>query len=129
MLSETSYLTAIYVYIGSAAALLLLLLWWFRRRPALAALLVLLSAALLLTPAYPRDGVSTLAPALVVAGFQLLTEGYETAMHALRPLGFMSGLAIALALLLRISVVRKRKPKPQPPQPEGENVGTPAEPA
>ena len=31
-----------------------------------------------------------MAPALIVAGFQLFTEGYEAAQHALRPLAFMS---------------------------------------
>lgn len=108
MLSESSYLMAIYVYTGAAGVALLLLLWWLRRRPALAALLVLLAAALLLTPAYPRDGVTTLAPALIVALFQFLTEGYEAAWHALRPLAFMSSLAVVLALLLRLSVFRRR---------------------
>lgn len=109
MLSEDSYLTALYVYAGAASALLLCLVWWLRRRgPGWVALLVLLAAALLLTPAYPKEGVATLAPALIVAGFQLLTDGYEAAAHALRPLGFMCGLAVVLALLLRLTVFRRR---------------------
>jgi len=74
-------------------------------------LVVLLGAALLLTPAYPKDGVDTLAPALIVASFQLLTEGFEAAGHALRPLGFMSALAVALALLLGLTVLRGRGPR------------------
>lgn len=110
MLSESSYLAAIYVYTGSAGVFLLFLIWWMRRRSAgVTALLVLLCAALLLTPAYPREGVATLAPALVVAGFQLFTEGYEAAQHALRPLGFMCGLAVLLALLLRLTLFRRRR--------------------
>lgn len=113
MLSESSYLTAIYTYCGAALLILLLLGWWLGRswRPAWAALAVLLLAALLLTPAYPREGVTTLAPALLVAAFQLLTEGPEAARHALKPLAFMSGLAVVLALLLKLLLFRKR-PEP-----------------
>ena len=109
MLSESSYLAAIYVYVGAACALLLCLLWWLRKWGAgWIALVVLLAAALLLTPAYPKAGVATLAPALIVAGFQLFTEGYEAAEHALRPLAFMSAAAVVLALLLRLLVFRRR---------------------
>jgi hypothetical protein len=112
MLSESSYLTAIYAYVGAASVMLLYLAWWLSRhwRPGWVALVVLLAAALLLTPAYPRDGVDTLAPALIVAGFQFLTYGYEAAQHALRPLAFMSGLAITVALLLRLTLFRGRRP-------------------
>ena len=42
-------------------------------------LLVLLSAALLLTPAFPQPGVDTMAPALIVAGFEFLLNGPEAA--------------------------------------------------
>ena len=110
MLSESSYLTAIYTYVGAACAILLILGWWLARhwRAGLVALVVLLSAALLLTPAYPRDGVDTLAPALIVAGFLLFTDGYAAAGHALRPLGFMSGLAVGAALLLQLTLFRRR---------------------
>lgn len=109
MLSESSYLTAMYVYIGAALLIMLYLGWWLRRHlsAATVALLVLLAGALLLTPAYPRDGVETLAPALIVAVFQWLTEGMEGARHALRPLAFTCLVAIVLALLLRFSVFRK----------------------
>ena len=125
MLSETSYLTAIYVYIGTALALLLCLAWWLRGRwrAGWIALVVLLGAALLLTPAYPKEGVSTLAPALVVAAFQVFTEGFEAADHALRPLAAMSGVAVALALLLGLTIFRRRrsrKPGKTPPGPAGQ---------
>lgn len=113
MLSESSYHTAIYVYAGSAAAMVLCLGWWLRRRwrPGWVALVVLLAAALLLTPAFPNENATTLAPALIVAGFQLATQGMDSAMHALRPLGFMSALAVVLALLLRLTVFRRRAGK------------------
>ena len=109
MLSESSYLTALYVYIGAALALMLLLGWWLRRSPGIALLAVLLCGALLLTPAYPRDGVETFAPALVVAVFQWVNEGMEAAMHALRPLAFLSLAAVVLALLLRLTLFRGRR--------------------
>ena len=108
MLSESSYLTALYVYIGAALAMMLLLGWWLRRSPGIALLAVLLCGALLLTPAYPRDGVETFAPALVVAAFQWVNEGMEAAMHALRPLAFLSLAAVVLALLLRLTLFRRR---------------------
>ena len=109
MLSESSYLTALYVYIGAALAMMLLLGWWLRRSPGIALLAVLLCGALLLTPAYPRDGVETFAPALVVAAFQWVNEGMEAAMHALRPLAFLSLAAVVLALLLRLTLFRRRR--------------------
>lgn len=117
MLSESSYLTAMYVYIGAALLIMLYLGWWLRRHlsAATVALLVLLAGALLLTPAYPRDGVETLAPALIVAVFQWLTEGMEGARHALRPLAFTCLVAIVLALLLRFSVFRKGAAKRSSP--------------
>lgn len=110
MLSESSYLTAMYAYVGAACVMLLYLAWWLSRhwRPGWVALVVLLGAALLLTPAFPREGVDTFAPALIVAGFQFLTYGYEAAEHALRPLAFMSALAIVVALFLRLTLFRGR---------------------
>ena len=124
MLSESSYMTALYVYIGAALAAMLYLAWWLSRhwRASTVALFVLLAGALLLTPAYPKEGVETLAPALVVAAFQFLTEGLDGAMHALRPLAFMCAAAVVLALLLRLSIFRntgkKSRSKPVvPPQP------------
>ena len=111
MLSESSYLTALYVYCGAAMMIVLCLAWWFGRRwpNGWVALLVLLSAALLLTPAYPRGGVDTLAPAFIVAGFQIATEGVESAQHALKPLAFACGFALILALLLKVVFLRQGK--------------------
>jgi len=111
MLDESSYLTAIYAYVGSAGVLLLYVGWWLSRhwRPSWVALVVLLMAALLLTPAYSAVETDTLAPALIVAVFEIMTTGLEGAIDALRPLVFMTGLAIVAALLLRVTVFRRRK--------------------
>ncbi|MEP4484965.1 MAG: hypothetical protein ABJ013_05000 [Halioglobus sp.] len=111
MLTEESYLAAIYVYCGAAVLALLLLVWWLRKswRPAWLVFGFLSGAALLLTPAYPQSGTDTLAPAAIVAGFQLLTDGFESAEHALRPLLFMLALAAGLTLLLRFTLLRNRR--------------------
>lgn len=108
MLTEASYHTAIYAYTGAALIALLLLVWWLRRSwgRGWRLLLLLGGAALLLTPAYPQEGVDTVAPALVVAAFQILTDGVDSAMHALRPLGVMLALAVVLTVLVRFTLLR-----------------------
>lgn len=117
MLSESSYHVALAVYLGAAGLAALWLAWWLGRRlPAgFVALIVLLCAALLMTPAYPREGVTTFAPALVVLVFQSLTEGFDSAQHALRPLVASCGAAVVLAILLRLTVLRPRRAAPKPP--------------
>ena len=112
MLDESSYLTAIYSYCGAAIAILLYMTWWLGRywRAAWVALTVLLSAALLLTPAHPNAEVSTFAPALIVAVFELLTHGPEAAWHALKPLAFMGGAAVVMAILLWLLIFRRSAP-------------------
>ena len=119
MLSDESYQLALYVYLGSAGVILLCLGWWLGRSwgAGWTLLLVLLSAALLLTPAYPNAGADTLAPAIVVAGFQLFTEGPEAAEHAFRPLGAACLVALVLAVLLRLTLFRRRRAD-APPQAE-----------
>ncbi|MDZ7781786.1 MAG: hypothetical protein U5K56_02175 [Halioglobus sp.] len=111
MLDQTSYLFAIYVYVGAACLILVCLAWWLGRRwgAAWTAFAVLLAAALLLTPAYPRPGMDTMAPALIVAGFRFFTEGYDAAGHALRPLAFMCGGAVLMSLLLGLTLLRRRR--------------------
>lgn len=117
MLTDNAYLTAIYIYVGAAIVMLMYLAWWLSRhwRPGWVTLVVLVLAALLLTPAYPESGVSTMAPALIVAAFQVATEGIGAAKHALRPLVFMSGLAVVFALLLNITLFRRRRVRKPPP--------------
>lgn len=120
MLTETSYLTAIYAYCGAAAMVCLVLAWWLWRRwrNIWVALMVTLSAALLLTPAYPQPGVDTMAPALIVAGFELLLNGPEAARHAVKPLAVACGLALVLAILLRLTLLRPRQSAPAAPEPD-----------
>lgn len=108
MLSESSYLTAIYWYTGASCIVLIYMAWWLKRHwsSGAVALVVLLLAALMLTPAYPNPDVTTFAPALIVIVFETLINGPEAAQHALKPLGIMLGAAVALALLLRLLVFR-----------------------
>lgn len=106
MLTESAYLFVICIYTGAAGLLLLYLGWMSRRLPsALVCLIVLLGAAALLTPAYPGEGVDTMAPALVVAVFQFFTQGLDAAAHAIRPLAYASGLALILSLFLWLIVL------------------------
>ncbi|MBN7798365.1 hypothetical protein [Parahaliea mediterranea] len=114
MLSEQSYHIAMAAYLGAAVLALLLTAWWLRRRwhPAWIGLLVLPGAAVLLTPAYPEAGVSTLAPAVIVAGFQWLTVDQAAAEHALRPLLAAVGLALLLALLFAVALRLRRGSPP-----------------
>lgn len=110
MLSEHAYHVALAAYLGAAVLALLLMAWWLRRswRPAWISAMVLLGGALLLTPAYPEAGISTMAPALIVAVFQWFTVGLDAAQHALRPLLAMLGGAAALSLVLGLTVLRHR---------------------
>ncbi len=118
MLTESSYLAAIYLYCGAAVATCLVLAWWLGRRlrSFWGIALLLLAAALMLTPAFPQPGVTTMAPALVVAGFELLLNGPEAAQHALKPLAIACGLALVLALLLRLTLLRPAATPPVEPE-------------
>lgn len=104
MLTETGYLVAMAVYLVAGLATCVVGARWVARRPGWRLAWFLTGAALLLTPAFPAPGVETLAPASIVAGFQLATAGIEPAMHALRPLGI--ALATAWLLALATGAVR-----------------------
>ena len=114
MLSESSYLTAIYWYTGASSIVLIYMTWWLNRHwsAGAVALTVLILAALMLTPAYPNPDVTTFAPALIVLVFETLINGPEAAQHALKPLGIMLGAALVLALLLRLLVFRPSRAAP-----------------
>ena len=110
MLTESAYLFVIWVYTGAAGLLLLYLGWLCRRLPiALLCLIVLLGAALLLTPAYPGEGVDTMAPAMVVAVFQFFTQGFDAAAHAIRPLAYACGLALIVSIFIWLIVLLRRR--------------------
>ena len=125
MLTEESYLVAMYAYIGAAGIMILYVGWWLSRhwRAGWVTLVVLLMAALLLTPAYPREGTDTLAPALVVFGFQYMTQGIHGAAHALRPLQFMCAAAAVISVLLWLVFFRRKTPSRarQPAAAQAEN--------
>ena len=109
MLSESSYLAAIYTYIGAASALLLYLAWILNRhwRSAWVALALLVCAALLFTPAYVSPNVPTMAPALIVAVFEGLINGPDAARHAIKPLLAMTAVAVAISIALRLTLFRR----------------------
>jgi hypothetical protein len=114
VLSESSYLTAIYWYTGASSIVLIYMAWWLNRHwsAAAVALTVLVLAALMLTPAYPSPEVNTFAPALIVIVFETLINGPEAAQHALKPLGVMLCIALVLALLLRLLIFRPSRTGP-----------------
>ena len=101
MLTEISYWYAIYCYVAGAFLLGFLLVYLSRswltsgwRVP-----FFLLFLSIFLTPAYPSDGVETMAPALIVAAFQFFTHGFEAAAHAFRPLALGAFFACVISLL------------------------------
>ena len=109
MLDESSYLDALYLYVGAACAFIVYMGWILKRywSAAWVSFVVLLVAALLLTPAYPSPSISTFAPALIVAIFESLINGVDAARHAIKPLMFMIGLSFVVSLLLRFTLFRK----------------------
>lgn len=109
MLDESSYLQALYLYVGAAGAFLLYMGWILKRywSAAWVCFTVLFMAALLLTPAYPEPTITTFAPALIVALFESMINGVDAARHAVKPLVFMLFLALTVSLLLRFTLFRK----------------------
>ncbi len=98
MLTAESYQTAWAIYVLAGLGLLLSLRIWLIASwsPAKSVTLLLVLAALTLTPSAPGEDASGYAPAVVVFGFELLTNGAESAMESLRAL--LASLALALAL-------------------------------
>ena len=119
MLTEGGYTAAMTAYIVSALLILLLANLWLlpRARWGLRALLTLPLAGLLLTPAYIEADADTLAPALVVTAFQLLSSGPKAAAHALQPLAVFSGVGLALGLLSFL-IALWRRPRSEEPEPD-----------
>ncbi len=113
MLSESSYHLAMGVYLAAGLLAALVFMLWARKLVggAWAFALGLLAAALLLTPAWQGADAETLAPALIVAGFEWATDSREAADHALRPLAWTCGLALAAGLLVVVLAAFRRQPK------------------
>jgi hypothetical protein len=109
VLTESSYLMAIYCYIGAAAVMLLYLLWWLPKHfsAAWTCLLLLLAAVALLTPTYATQSGDTLAPAIIVAGFTFMNDGKEAAMPILLMLGKLCGAAFAATAVLWLLFFRR----------------------
>lgn len=101
MLTAESYQMAWLAYGGATFGALLILFFWTRNWIArwLRLVLVLVLGALLLSPAHPAPDVQTWAPAIVVAGFELLTSGTEAALRPLRSVLAAEAIAVALCLL------------------------------
>ena len=102
MLTDTSYMYAIYIYLGSGFLLSVLLTYLIRHwlTSGIRVTLFLISLSVFLIPAYPADGVETMAPAVIVAAFQFFTNGIDAAAHAVRPLTLGVIFSLFLSLLL-----------------------------
>ena len=111
MLTEQGYTWGLAVY-GAAALLALFFfnLWILRgRSAALRLILCLPLATLLLTPALIEPGAGSLAPALIVAAFQWLSQGPDAAEHALRPLGLFTAVAFAIGCICALLLILLRR--------------------
>ena len=105
MLTDASYLYAISTYLLSGFLLAFLLAYFSRNwlTPSLKAPCFLIFLGIFLVPAYPGDGIETMAPALVVAAFLAFTYDFDTASHAVRPLGLGLFFSCFISLLLLVS--------------------------
>ena len=86
--------------------LLAFLLIYFSRNwlsPVLKAPCFLIFLGIFLVPAYPGDGIETMAPALVVAVFQFFIFGFDAASHAIRPLGLALFFSCFVSVILLVS--------------------------
>ncbi len=113
MLTDTSYLYAISTYLVCGILLAFLLAYFSRNwlSRSLRAPCFLIFLGIFLVPAYPADGVQTMAPALVVAAFQFFTYDFDAASHAFRPLGLGLFFSCFVSLLMLISrAIFSKKP-------------------
>lgn len=110
MLTANGYAVAMLAYVASAMLALFLGNLWLLPRAGfgLRALLTLPLAGLLLTPAYIEAGADTLAPALIVTAFQVLSAGPEAAAHALAPLMVFTAVGLAFGLILFLLALWRR---------------------
>ena len=101
MLTTGPYLIAWLVYIVSVAGMIYSLPYILRLSKSRTLILPfrLLLAALLLTPVAPQMGSETLAPALIVTGFDLLVNGGEVAARTGLPILIVFGTLVSLLLM------------------------------
>ena len=107
MLTETAYRYALYFYVGGGGLFLFSLVYFAKHliKSNFIFPLLLFLCALILTPAYPSDGIKTMAPAVIVYVFQVFIHGPDSAEHALRPLAL--GFTLA-AIISGFSIVIRR---------------------
>ncbi len=105
MLTSETYMMAWSVYVLATLVGLFTLYAWIGERMGRGARLslLLLLAGLALTPAHPDETLGTWAPALFVMAFDLLTQGTEAAMRAMRPILVVEVLALAISLLIYLA--------------------------
>jgi hypothetical protein len=102
MMTPESYLLGWLIYLAATLCGLALLYAWVGPRMsrgvrlAVAALL----AGLVLTPAQPDVTIDSWAPALFVVTFDLLGDGTDAAVRALRPILFVESAVFACILLI-----------------------------
>jgi CDP-diglyceride synthetase len=107
-----SYKIAVAVYLGCAALLLVLLArWWAFRGGSLRVFVWCLLAALALTPTPVEQG--SLAPAVIVGGFAVLTEGWESAAESMASLTIALLIALVASILIMVVRGRRRRGGPQ----------------
>jgi hypothetical protein len=101
LLTADSYELAWMAYGAATLGALLILYLWFGgvMSRGLRLSLVLMLGALALTPAHPAPDVQSWAPAIVVAGFELLTSGVDAALRPLRSVLAAEAIVVALCLL------------------------------
>jgi hypothetical protein len=102
VLTSESYLLAWAVYVAATLTGLLIFYVWISSAMSRAAglTLVLLLAVVALTPARPAADLSTWAPAIIVAAFDLMTDGVEAARQPLRSMLVASALTLGVCLLV-----------------------------
>ena len=124
MLTPESYQNAWLAYIAATLAAIVILYLWVGPRLSHAARLACaaLLAALALTPAHPAANMDSWAPAVVVAGFEMLTDGAEAAMRPLRSLFTAVAMVVAVSLLAWLILRSLRKGESAPPPPEAPNA-------
>ena len=105
MLTDTSYFYAVSIYLAFGFLLAFLLVYFSRNwlSPLLKGPGFLIFLGIFLVPAYPAEGIETMAPALVVAVFQFFIFGFDAASHAIRPLGLALFFSCFISILLLVS--------------------------